>query len=161
MTAAPAREFLRGTIARLAARYDAPIFEPHLTLAIGPDSATEAHRILTGITAGPIELRTAGVHFEATFTKALFIRFDSSPDLVRLRNSLGTERRDDQSFDPHVSLLYKMITAEEQAQLAAAVRLPFETVRFDAVKIVRCRLPVTTSAAVTSWEVVAWRRLKD
>jgi 2'-5' RNA ligase len=161
LPAPPAREFLRETIGRLARECGAPVFEPHLTLAIGSDSAAEAHRSLTGITSGPIELHVTGIHFEAKFTRTLFIRFDSSPDLERLRNSLGLERRDDQPFDPHVSLLYMAMTAEKQSQLAAAVKLPFETARFGAVEVVRSRLPVTTSADVTGWEVVASRRLED
>lgn len=161
LPAPPARKFLRETIRRLAAQCDAPIFEPHLTLAIGSDSGAEAYCILTDITSGPIQLRAAGIHFGSRFTKALFVRFDPSPELDRLRDSLGWERRTDQPFDPHVSLLYKTMTAEKQLQLAAGVRFPFQTVWFDAIEIVRCRLPVTTSADVTSWEVVASRRLKD
>lgn len=161
LPAPPAREFLRETIVRLAKQCDAPIFEPHLTLAIGSDSVADAYRILTDITFGPIQLRAAGVHFGSRFTKAFFVRFDPSSNLERLRNSLGLERRDDQPFDPHVSLLYETITANKQSQLSAAVRLPFQTARFDAIEVVRCRLPVTTSADVTSWEVVGSCRLKD
>lgn len=161
LPAPPAREFLRETIARLAKQCDAPIFKSHLTLAIGSDSATEriSHPHRHHFRADPIG--AAGVHFGSRFTKALFVRFDPRPELDRLRNSLGLERCTDQPFDPHVSLLYQTMTPEKQSPLAASVRFPFQTVRFDAIEIVRCRLPVTTSADVTSWEVIASRRLKD
>jgi len=49
LPAPPAREFFRATIGRLAAQYDAPLFEPHLTLAVGSDAAIEARRILNGL----------------------------------------------------------------------------------------------------------------
>ena len=157
--APPAREFLRETIGSLAAQYDAPLFEPHLTLAIGPDSIAEAHRVLAGLTSGPIELHAAGIHFAAKFTRTLFIRFNSSPALERLRNSLGMERVADQPFDPHASLLYKTMPIEKQAQLAAAMKLPFQSVTFNGMQAVRCRLPVATSTDVAAWEIVASRRL--
>lgn len=159
LPAGPPREFLRGTIRRLAAQCDAPLFEPHLTLAIRSDSTEKAHRVLAAIASDPIELRVAGIHFEAKFTRTLFIRFDSSPELDRLRNSLGREQLDDQPFDPHVSLLYQRMTADRQSQLAVAVKLPFQTTRFDAIEVVRCRLPVVIPADVASWEVIASRSL--
>ena len=100
--------FSRETIGRRNRRIRRPVFEPHLTLAIGPDSADEAHRRLRGVAAGPIELRAAGVHFTAKFTRTLFVRFDSSPPLEKLRESLGLVGG--AAFDPHVSLLYKKNT---------------------------------------------------
>ena len=152
-----AREFFRETIGRLAAECDAPLFEPHLTLAVGPDSVAQARRILTGVAVGPIELRANGVHYTSKFTKTLFVRFDSSPALDQLRDSLGLDAGDE-PFDPHVSLLYKSLPEEKQSQLAATVRLPFQDVRFDAIEVVRCRVPVTTSADVASWETVGTRQ---
>ncbi len=158
LPAPPAQDFFREFVGRLATECDAPLFEPHLTLAVGPDSVAEAKRILTGIAAGPIELHAAGIHFATKFTKTLFVRFNSSPELDRLRNSLGLEIRH-QPFDPHVSLLYKNIPVEKQSQLATAMILPFETVRFDGLQAIRCRVPVATSANVASWAIVASRRL--
>lgn len=159
LPSSPDREFLREIIERLAARYEAPVFAPHLTLAIGADSATEARRVLLGITAGAIALQTTGIDFSANFTRTLFLRFDSNPILEHLRNSLGMERVDDQPFDPHLSLLYKTLPVERQALLAASIKIPTPTVTFDEMQVVRCRLPVATSADVMSWDVVASRPL--
>ena len=110
--------------------------------------------------AGPIELHATGIHFTSKFTKTLFLRFDSSPALEQLRESLGLEIGD-QSFDPHVSLLYKTLAAEKQSHLAATVHLPFKDVRFDVIEVVRCRVPVTTSTDVAAWEIIGTRRLVD
>ena len=156
--ASPAREFLREIVGRLAAECDAPLFEPHLTLAVGPDSVAPTQRILAGVADGPIELHANGIHYTSKFTKTLFVRFDSSPALEQLRESLGLDASAE-PFDPHVSLLYKTLPAEKQSQLAAAVRLPFQDVRFDAIEVVRCRVPVATSADVAAWETIGTRRL--
>jgi 2'-5' RNA ligase len=158
LPASPARELLHETIGRLAAECDAPLFAPHLTLAVGPDSVAQAQRIFAGVTARPIELHAKGIHFTSRFTKTLFVRFDSSPALDQLRDSLGLEAGD-RPFDPHVSLLYKTLPVETQSLLAATIHLPCQDVRFDAVEVVRCRVPVTTAADVAAWQIVASHRL--
>ena len=160
LPAQPAREFFRETIRRLAAECDAPLFEPHLTLAVGPDSIAQAQQILTNVAIAPIELQANGVHFTSKFTKTLFVRFDSTAALQRLRKSLGVETGAE-PFDPHLSLLYKTLPAEKQSQLAASMHLPFHKVSFDALEVVRCRLPVTTSADVTAWETIGIRQFVD
>lgn len=160
LPAQPAREFFRETIRRLAAECDAPLFEPHLTLAVGPDSIAQAQRILTNFATAPIELRANGVHFTNKFTKTLFVRFASTPALERLRKSLGLEKGSE-PFDPHLSLLYKTLPPEKQSQLAATMQLPFQSVRFDALEVVRCRLPVTTSADIAAWETIGIRQFVD
>lgn len=159
LPATSAREFFRETIRRLAAKYDAPFFEPHLTLAVGLDAPGEPQRILAGLTTGPLELRIVGVAFTAKFTMTLFARFASSPALLQLRASLGA--KPDQSFDPHVSLLYKKLPEEEQARLAAEIRVPFASVTFDRVAATRCRLPVARPADVALWKSIASRRLDE
>src|SRR4051812_3196753 len=151
LPAEPARGFFRETISRLAAELDAPHFEPHLTLLVGPDSMEQAQRILSDVAVAPIELHVSGVHCTSKFTKTLFVRFNSTPALEKLRGSLGLETGVE-PFDPHVSLLYKTLPVEKQSELAATIHLPFPSVRFDALEVVRCRVPVTTAADVADWE---------
>lgn len=159
LPAEPARGYFRETISRLAAELDAPVFEPHLTLAVGPDSMAQAQRILSDVAVAPIELHVSGVHYTSKFTKTLFVRFGSTPALEKLRESLGLETSSE-PFDPHVSLLYKTLPAEKQSELAATIHLPFQSVRFDALEVVRCRVPVTTSADITAWETIGIRQLR-
>ena len=152
MPAAAARKFLRETIARLAREWDAPLFEPHLTLGIAPDLAD-----LPGeINVAPIQLRPVGVFGSATFIKTLFVRMLATPELERLHDSLGIKGR---LHDPHLSLLYKKISAEEKARLASRIVLPFSKIAFDAVRMVRCANPTTTRADVDSWEKIGSSRL--
>ena len=160
LPASPAREFFRETICRLAAACDAPVFEPHLTLAVGPDSIAQAQQILTNVAIAPIELRSSGVHFTSKFTKTLFVRFDSTAALEQLREALGVETGAE-PFDPHVSLVYKTLSPGNQAELAGTVQLPFQNVGFDALEVVRCRIPVATSSDVAAWETIGIRQFVD
>ncbi len=155
--AAPALEFFRETIRRLAAKCDAPIFEPHLTLAVQPDSSDAAGARLAKLPGDLVELRSLEIGWTSKFTKTLFVRFDFTPFLGQLRTSLGGDAAED--FDPHLSLLYKKSPEPEQALLAAEIRLPFASVTFDTVAATYCRLPVEAPADVAHWKPVAVRRL--
>jgi putative hydrolase of the HAD superfamily len=159
LPAAQARDFFHKTIRYLAAKCDAPLFEPHLTLAVGPEVPGEPDRTLARLTSGPVQLRILEVGFTAKFTKTLFVRFESSPPLLRLRDSLGPT--EGEGFDPHLSLLYKTLAKTEQAQLADEIKMPFTTVTFDTVAATRCRLPVASPADVAIWKSIGSRRLDE
>jgi 2'-5' RNA ligase len=150
--AAPEREFFRQTVERLVREWDAPVFTPHLTLGV----TAEPPDLPRELDLAPIELQPHGIFWSATFTKTLFVRMRATAELEALRDSLG---QNGQLPDPHLSLLYKKISAEEQAQLAARIVLPFSTVTFDTVRAVRCPNPTTTRADVESWEPIASSRL--
>lgn len=149
---AATRTFFRQTIERLARECEAPLFEPHLTLGVTagpPDLPRE-------LAVAPIQLKTLGIFWSATFTKTLFVRMLATPQVEALRTSLGQE-----SYlrDPHLSLLYKETSAEEKARLATRLVLPFSSVTFDTVQAVRCPNPTTTRADVESWEPIASSQL--
>ena len=156
LPAPPVRNFFRETIQNLAAKYEAPIFEPHLTLAVGADSANEAPERFAHLPQGPVELRALEVAWTSKYVKTLFVRFESSPRALQLRASLGGNEED---FDPHLSLLYKRLPQKEQIRLATEIRLRCASVSFDTVVATRCRLPVETAADVVVWKSVASRSL--
>jgi len=155
--AAPALEYFREIIGRLAARYGSPVFEPHLTLAVRDDASPQAEERLARLPAGAVELSTTGIAFGAQFTKTLFVRCAASPLLLQLRASLGAV--EGEIFDPHLSLLYHQLASDERARLAAELEPPCLAIKFDASAAVRCRIPVATAADVDAWEIVAIRRL--
>ena len=166
LPAEPARGALRALVARLAEECDAPVFEPHLTLGLGTPailggtcfrrSRTRGRASLRKIARGVIRLRTRGVGFTPQFTKTLFVRLEYSAALRSLRNSLGMENSG--AFDPHISVLYRELTEARQAELARSVALPFTSVLFDSLALIRCPDPTNSRADVESWEVVASRK---
>ncbi len=151
LPAEPARGALRALVARLAEECNGPLFEPHLTL--GPGSPASL-----GNAAGtPIYLRTVGVDFAAQFTRTLFVRLEFTAGLRSLRRSLGI--KSSRAFDPHISVLYRALPEERKAQLACSIALPFASVLFDSLALVRCPYPTNSRADVESWKVVASRKL--
>ncbi|MDQ3199318.1 MAG: hypothetical protein M3Q46_09075 [Verrucomicrobiota bacterium] len=153
LPAPPARAYFRELIRGLAAANDALPFEPHLTLAVGPDEPWAMDRTLAKCTPGVIEVRAIEVGFASVFTRTLFVRFEANAALLRLRSSLGEDGQE--QFDPHVSLLYQNLSPSRQAELAQEIHLPFATVAFDSVAVTRCRIPVASNADVALWETIA------
>jgi 2'-5' RNA ligase len=139
------RKFFQAIISRLAAEFDAPVFQPHLTLGAFRAGSALPSSIET------ISLAPIGVFSESIFTKTLFIRFDFTDSLRKLRASLGLGGR---RYDPHLSLLYSRLPPRKKRDLAKSISLPFPIVRFDQITLVRCLSPTRTKAEVQSWRVV-------
>jgi hypothetical protein len=155
-------DFFQALVSDLAARYDAPPFQPHLTL-IGSDfhDAFDFSRLDEIQTPAAIELQIDSIQFSEKYTKTLFVRFQPHAELTALRaavaRAIGEDASDD--YDPHVSLIYKTMPAEKKAELARNIELPFERVPFDAIKAVAVPEKIETAADVEAWRDVWQRRL--
>jgi len=161
MPADPERELFCEIIRILYKQFDAPNFDPHLTVLVAKEDRQAPADVLKQIKVSPICLGVRGIGFADEFTKTLFVQMESSKrleklvgDLVRAAKS-GTET----VHDPHVSLLYKKLASSVKKELASTIRLPFSEVTFDSIKAVRCELPVQSSADVEAWQVVATKSL--
>jgi hypothetical protein len=150
------RELFIELIRILARQFDAPQFEPHLTLCRANDEQAVA-KTLRQIKGEPFRLRVRQISYSSKFTKTLFVRFSSNASLDRLVLKLGGKSRSPR--DPHISLLYKRLPAGIKRQVAATIRLPFREVLFDGVKAVHCPVPTETRVEVKRWRVVAIKRL--
>jgi hypothetical protein len=159
--AEPKRELFRELIRILAEQFDAPRFEPHLTLLVTAEDRRVPKQILEQIDASSIQLRLRKISFSSKFTKTLFVRFKSNNALKNLIVDLRRASKARGKFvrDPHVSLLYKEIPVAVKKELAATIRLPFNEVVFDSMKAVRCHLPVRNRADVEAWRIVAAKSL--
>jgi 2'-5' RNA ligase len=159
--AAPERELFRELIRILAKQFDAPRFEPHLTIMAAPEERESPGKILRAIKATPIRLKVREISFSTKFTKSLFARFTNGKAFEKLAADLahaaGSQAKP--PAQPHVSLLYKKLPATSKKQLASAIKLPFREVVFDSIKAVRCAWPTKTRAEVESWRVLAAKNL--
>lgn len=141
--APPYRELFRELGRILARQFDAPRFEPHLTLC------RRQHRQLPKFR--PIRLRVREIAYSSKYTKTLFVRFEPNESLRKLVVDLnGKPPR-----DPHLSLIYQRLPASTKRELARTIRLPFRSVSFDAVKIAQCVWPTEMRRDVESWRIVA------
>src|SRR5438876_9752995 len=75
--AEPARSFFQGVINDLARRYDAPLFEPHVTVHVGSNraDATESALSEAAHVCKLIKLKTLEIGHSSKFIKTLFVEF--------------------------------------------------------------------------------------
>lgn len=161
----PAHNFFQRTINDLADRYDAPVFEPHVTIHVGAYRADAANNAL-GDAAREcklIGLTSLGIDQSDEFIKALFVRFAMSAELRKTNDIIRQAANDSSQYElnPHLSLLYKNLAAPTRRELAASINVPFSEVTFDAIKAVRCVSPTESGADVGAWHVVAAASLSD
>jgi cyclic phosphodiesterase-like protein len=159
--AEPEHELFRTIIRILAKQFDAPRFEPHLTLLATRQDRQPLAKLLRAIKASPIRLKIRGVASSPRFTKTLFVRFvpnksfdDLVFDLTRVTRSRAKSVR-----DSHVSLLYKKMSILTKRELAAAIKLPIREVTFNSIRAVRCISPTTTRRDVEAWRVITTKTL--
>ena len=163
MPADPERELFCEIIRILYKQFDAPNFDPHLTVLVAKEDRQPPADVLKQIKALPIRLTVRGISFADEFTKTLFVRMDSSKPLEELVVDLGRATKSPvKAVDhPHVSLLYKKLAPSVKKELASTIQLPFHEVTFDSIKAVSCRLPVRSSTDVEAWRVVATKSLRE
>jgi 2'-5' RNA ligase len=155
----PAHSFFQRIINDLAHRYDAPVFEPHVTIHVGADRADAAKNAL-GDAAREcklIGLTSLGIDQSDEFIKTLFVQFATSAELQKI-NEIIRQASDDSShyqLKPHLSLLYKNLAAATRRELAASINVPLFEVTFNAIKAVRCVSPAESGADIEAWHVVA------
>ncbi|GIX48170.1 MAG: hypothetical protein KatS3mg131_2381 [Candidatus Tectimicrobiota bacterium] len=157
--AAQERAFFEALIARLAHQYEAPIFVPHVTVYASESTPEDdAAAILAQALAGmpPLHLRVTGIGYSKAFTQTLFVRFAPCAALealsARLRARLA--RPSPYVLQPHLSLLYKHLPAEEKRRLAATLTLPGPTVRFDTAAAIAAAAETRTRQDVERWQLV-------
>lgn len=161
--AEPARRFLAATIAELAARFDAPLFEPHVTLYATQTGHEDPAHVLTRALADcqSFRLSAQDIQHSDEFTKTVFVQFAPSPPLANLSRTLrqASTRHDEYELNPHLSLIYQAMPRATRAVVAASVSLPFTEVLFDSVKAIRSPAQVRSRPDVEAWLVEAEQRL--
>jgi hypothetical protein len=157
--AEPARTFFQGVITDLARRYDAPLFEPHVTVHVGLNRADAAKSALSEAARDcqAIRLKALEIGHSSEFIKTLFVQFELSSKLRELNQVICNAAQDSCRYGlkPHLSLLYRSLPAVARGKIAASIKLPFSDVAFDALQAVRCISPTRSRADVEAWGVVA------
>ena len=161
----PTRRFLAKLIADLARRYDAPVFEPHVTIYVGPDRSEVGEQIISQVATvcGPIQLKILDAQHSSEFTKTLFVQLALNANLQRLSELIRqrSPRSSHYHLNPHISLLYRRMSLAARRELARSIRLPFSEVVFDSVCAVRCASPTRNRAEVEAWRVIATKSLGE
>jgi len=160
LPASPAAEFFTSLVNNLAARYDAPPFRPHLTLlGTSFDDAFDFTALEKLEAPGTVELEVDSIQQTEKYTKTLFVRFKQNAKLSAFRHTVATLLGEDDSgeYDPHLSLMYKHMPAEQKQELTRMVELPFERVAFDRLQAAEVPATIQSPEAVHAWRTV-WER---
>src|SRR5207302_11276626 len=105
----------------------------------------------------PLRLLPFVVAQSSGLTKTLYVRLESSPELASLAETLKARaRRPSNSVldDPHVSLMYQAIAADERAKLAAQIPVPAPFMG-DGIAVIETEVPITDLDQVRRWRFVA------
>jgi 2'-5' RNA ligase len=163
LPAEPARSHFVSVISNLAAQFDAPIFEPHLTLYVTHAARENAGEVLKRAMADckPYRLWVTGLDFSDKFTKTLFVQFQSNEELAVLSANLRSASvcQNEYDLNPHLSLIYKTMPRETKEEIASSLTLPFREVRFDSVQAVTSPAEIKSRKDVEAWRVVAAQKL--
>ena len=162
--AEPVRSFLENMIVDLAWRYDAPVFEPHVTIHVASNHVEAAEKATLQAAFGcePVNLKLLDVRHSGEFTKTLFVQLALNKELRRLNKIIRSDVQNssDYRLEPHLSLLYKKMPILERRRLVLSISLPFSEVIFDSIKAVRCALPTRNRADVGAWRGIATKSLR-
>lgn len=161
--AEPVHSFFQEVINDLARRYDAPVFEPHVTIHVG---ANRADAVESAISQAPrvcnlIKLKVLKIGHSREFIKTLFVQFALNTELRQLNEIIRHAAQDSPHYElkPHLSLLYKEMPSAARRELASSINVPFPEVHFGALKAVRCISPTRSRSDVEAWRVVATTEL--
>jgi 2'-5' RNA ligase len=159
----PARSCFQSLINELAQRYNAPVFEPHVTVHVGANCNDIVDGMLSAAAQDcePIVLEALKVSSSSEFIKTLFVQFALNRQLRQLNQSICNAAQDSSHYqlNPHLSLLYKRMSIQDRRLLAHSIEVPFLAMTFDSLKAVRCISPTRSHADVEAWHVVAERPL--
>lgn len=163
MPAEADRRRLSRLIEELAARFEAPLFDAHVTLYSGPLQESDAVSSILENTANvfsPMELQVIGTGHSEQFTKTLYWTLSNNETLAGLSRALRQQMTTPSNYtlDPHLSLIYAALPEAARRQ-AAAELIPPQAIRFDAIRAIRHH-GVSSRRDVESWEQVAEVRLK-
>ena len=160
----PAHSFFQWIINDLARRYDAPVFEPHVTVHVGADQADTAAKALGSVAreCKPVGLTRLGIGQSDEFIKTLFVQFAISAELREIIDIIREAGNDSSQYElkPHLSLLYKNLAPATRSQLAASITVPFSEISFDSLQAIRCVSPTQTVTDVESWALIASKTMR-
>ena len=121
----------RALIRRLADAFDAPAFEPHVTLLggiAGPRRQVLAAAREWAASIAPPTARPRGLAHLDEYYRCVFVELEKTPELLAARRRAKTIfDRAGSDYMPHLSLLYGRFDAATKRRAIAAVADPFDT----------------------------------
>ncbi|MGI9047027.1 MAG: 2'-5' RNA ligase family protein [Burkholderiales bacterium] len=167
--AQPQLDQFRALISSLAREYDAPVFEPHITLHVGLRTARDdIAELLRRVAAAsePIPLVAGNTSHSDALFKTLFVEFydskirDSELRALHCQFQAGLQRFSEYALASHLSLLYKEVPAGSRAALAERHVYAGQRIVFDTVAAVRPAPEQSDWSEIQRWDSSLRRSLR-
>ncbi len=146
-------------INRLAQENNSPTFVPHCTLVgkivLDPIFSFAKIKTICNETK-PISLSVSKLMSEKTLFKSLFIQIIKDKFVVDFQKKIANIfiKREPYHFDPHLSLMYKIVSDVKQKKITAGISLP-DHINFDRISI------VNTGETVDNWDSVFNQKISE
>lgn len=141
----------------LAARYQSPPFEPHLTLYFGtyliPNTPLDIAQALS-LKTGPISVQVERLKQTDFIFKSLFLQFAPHLQLTNMVETVSQRLQAPLDFqlDPHLSLMYADLSEHQKQAIIDDLTLDFNTIIFDSLKF------VTPNPVSQDWgDIAGWQ----
>jgi 2'-5' RNA ligase len=158
LPAEPLNKQLHSIVQKLANRYDAIDFDPHVTIFSGPFDDDQTNTIARAIARlfSHGELLSVKLDYTSVYTKTLFIQFQDSEVVRRMSDAIRdrSARPVNYVLNPHMSLLYKTMAVAKQAEICRTLRVPKGTYFFDRLRAIETEIPVLGPEQVKRWRMV-------
>jgi hypothetical protein len=153
-----ANEFSK-IIKHFANKYNAPGFEPHVTLYSVKKEEQDYNSLLekaAETVSAPIHLNVEKLSYSEVYTKTFYIDFFKTTEISDLKKTLVklSGEHSDYRLLPHLSLIYCNMETEIKEKIHSELSLPFDSVGFSRIKAISYTPPVTTQEDVLQWETV-------
>lgn len=133
---------LKKIIEELSKKYQAPVFEPHLTLLGDIEGKEKTIIEKTKELASklePFQLTLGKVEFSTTYHQCVFVRVNPTASLMdaymQARIMFGEKK--DQVFMPHISLVYGNFAMPQREQITKEVALPALAFSAESIRLIR------------------------
>ena len=162
--AEPVRAELAAIIRRFAKQYDAPIFDPHVTVYGGCFTGADAMcELLDAVVTNvpPVTLTVTKLDWTAEFFKTLFIAFEHNDELANLSEQMrrGLSRPAPYGLQPHLSLLYKQMPTDQKRRIIADLGPLPSRIACDETRIVSPANPTAAWRDVSGWRTITTQSL--
>lgn len=158
------RALFQHMINTLAQTYDAPSFEPHVTIYSGTYTAQDHPAAFLQQATNPIQyirLCVDTLRYTDVFTKTLFVQFHPCRVLTTICEALRhtVSEPSDYVLNPHLSLIYKQLSKATKQHLVSSLHVPQSQIVFDEVGAVVSTGRTQTAQDVERWQMIYRQKL--
>lgn len=152
------REMLTPVIRELCDQYGCPFFEPHVTLFSCDIDGAKLAPVIDDLAGqwSPVVLSSASLASGPALKKTLYVQMHFSPELLRWKEQIEAHLPEVPRYhlDPHVSLVYQFLGADQREKICGSLDLQLKDYRFDRLQILDTGKGLPNPREIRNWRVL-------